>query len=248
MSGCCHYDCSVDMQCFTCKEFFPCRLCHDQAKNEEEKDPKKRHTVNRYEIAQIRCRNCNTEQAPQGICSNCSQNFGDYFCLVCRIFENNKNKCIYHCEGCNICRLGPQENFFHCYACEACLAVSLKDSHKCKQGITKVDCVICQENMFYSRIQSMSMKCGHYIHSKCYKEMLKNNIYTCPLCLKYVIDVDENAIQALDDEIKATPMPEEFKEMKVNILCNECGKKSEVNFHVFGFKCASCGGYNTSRI
>ena len=42
-------------------------------------------------------------------------------------------------------------------------------------------------------------------------------------------------------------MPEEYRDMKVNILCNECLARSEVNFHFYGMKCGECGGYNTSR-
>jgi RING finger and CHY zinc finger domain-containing protein 1 len=92
------------------------------------------------------------------------------------------------------------------------------------------------------------MKCGHWIHSKCYKSMLKNNVVICPLCQKYVIDVDEGFIERLDKEIAETDMPEEYREIMLQILCNECEQKSEAKFHIFGLKCGQCGSYNTKRI
>lgn len=49
----------------------------------------------------------------------------------------------------------------------------------------------------------------------------------------------------LDSEIEATPMPDEFKNKVVGILCNDCGKKSQVIYHVLGAKCSECFSYNT---
>lgn len=52
----------------------------------------------------------------------------------------------------------------------------------------------------------------------------------------------------LDNEIENTPMPEEYENMKVDILCRDCHVKSYVKFHVAGLKCSNCAGYNTTRI
>ena len=246
MSGCGHYNCNVDIQAFCCKEFFPCRLCHDTAKNEEEKDPKKRHAIDRYLIEVVRCRSCQKEQAPEQNCNECGIKLSDYFCRICRLYDDLSKK-IYHCEGCNICRRGPMEDFFHCYGCEACLAISQRDSHTCVAGVTKRNCVICQENLFYSRKTSIAMKCGHYIHNTCLNDMIENQHYKCPLCLKLVVNIRGRDIEMLDKEINETPMPEEFRDMMVDILCNECGAKGQAKFHVFGLKCSSCGNYNTTR-
>lgn len=245
--SCTHYDCNADIQSFCCKEFFNCRICHDTAKNEEEKDPKKMHTLNRYLIEIVRCRICKTEQPPEQNCINCGVCLGSYFCKVCRIYENNTEKKIYHCEGCKICRIGPQEYFFHCDTCEACLNISTKDTHVCTVGVMKVNCVICQENIFFSRMSSMPMKCGHFIHSTCYEEMIKSNHLTCPLCLKYVVKGVGRMTEMIDREIAATPMPEEYKSLEVDILCNECGAKSKIPFHFYGLKCQECGLFNTTR-
>jgi RING finger/CHY zinc finger protein 1 len=43
-------------------------------------------------------------------------------------------------------------------------------------------------------------------------------------------------------------MPEEYKDFKMLIMCNDCLQRSEVNFHIMGGKCKNCKSYNTSRI
>ena len=43
-------------------------------------------------------------------------------------------------------------------------------------------------------------------------------------------------------------MPEEYKDFKMLIMCNDCLQRSEVNFHIIGGKCKNCKSYNTSRI
>jgi RING finger/CHY zinc finger protein 1 len=40
-------------------------------------------------------------------------------------------------------------------------------------------------------------------------------------------------------------MPDEYKDKKVKILCNDCQERSEVTFHVLGAKCTKCHSYNT---
>lgn len=42
-------------------------------------------------------------------------------------------------------------------------------------------------------------------------------------------------------------MPDEYKDIKIKILCNDCNAKSEVPFHIVGGKCSQCKSYNTSR-
>lgn len=43
-------------------------------------------------------------------------------------------------------------------------------------------------------------------------------------------------------------MPEEYKDLKMLIMCNDCLQRSEVDFHIVGGKCKNCKSYNTSRI
>lgn len=52
----------------------------------------------------------------------------------------------------------------------------------------------------------------------------------------------------IDQEVRNTPMPEDYRDLKVHILCNECQAKEQVPFHIFGLKCPKCGTYNTKQI
>ena len=42
-------------------------------------------------------------------------------------------------------------------------------------------------------------------------------------------------------------MPEEYRNAKVNVFCNDCEQTSIVPFHVLGGKCLHCRSYNTMR-
>jgi len=53
--------------------------------------------------------------------------------------------------------------------------------------------------------------------------------------------------QELDREIAQTPMPEELRDMKMQVLCKDCHEKSQVAYHFYGLKCGACGSYNTTR-
>ena len=115
----------------------------------------------------------------------------------------------------------------------------------------KADCPICMEDLQTSRESTLWLSCLHAIHHKCYLELSKTSL-KCPVCSKSFVEksnlVDFN--ERIDAEIAATPMPEEYANMMVKILCNDCNNESEVKFHIFGLKCLSgeCGSYNTRRI
>ena len=53
----------------------------------------------------------------------------------------------------------------------------------------------------------------------------------------------------MDQAVAETGMPEEYRNLTVEMLCNDCGVKGRVPFHVIGLKCPNplCGGYNTKR-
>ena len=44
------------------------------------------------------------------------------------------------------------------------------------------------------------------------------------------------------------PMPEEYKDTKMTLLCNECLRETIIPWHIAGGKCSTCGSYNTTRI
>lgn len=54
--------------------------------------------------------------------------------------------------------------------------------------------------------------------------------------------------QRLDAEIAVTPMPQDYANWRVDVLCNDCNKPSKVQFHILGLKCSHCRSYNTRRI
>lgn len=70
---------------------------------------------------------------------------------------------------------------------------------------------------------------------------------SCPICMKSY----ENMTlvwQNRDEDIAVTPMPPEYANWKVDVLCNDCNKHSKVQFHVMGLKCSHCRSFNTRRI
>lgn len=234
--GCKHYEryCQILSPC--CSKWYSCRHCH----NENES-----HEIDRYKIKKIKCNICHTEQPVSQKCLGCGLDFARYFCGICNFFDDGKNKSIFHCEKCGLCRIGPKEDVFHCDKCGCCLNIEMKDKHTCLEKRNHSNCPICLEDLFTSILGYTILKCGHSIHPKCFKEMLKNGSYKCPLCQKLTVDLDDTL---LEKEIENTPMPDEYKNIKVKILCNECNTKSETLFHFYGMKCSNCKSFNTQRI
>lgn len=49
--GCPHYIRGCDLQCPICKQFYCCRMCHDESGTLD-------HTFPRYEVTTVRCKRC----------------------------------------------------------------------------------------------------------------------------------------------------------------------------------------------
>lgn len=177
-------------------------------------------------------------------CVNCGVCMGKYFCNICKLYDDDTSKQQYHCSGCGICRIGGRDNFFHCCTCGCCYSVLLKNSHPCVERAMHQDCPVCFEYLFESTNDVTVLPCGHTIHVSCLKEMQDHLQYACPLCSKSVCDMSK-VWESLDTEIAATPMPEPYHDKMVQILCNDCGGMSKVQFHVVGQKCPNCKSYNT---
>lgn len=77
--------------------------------------------------------------------------------------------------------------------------------------------------------------------------MAQNNQMSCPICMKSYENMDAYW-QRLDADIAVTPMPQDYANWRVDILCNDCNKPSKVQFHILGLKCSHCRSYNTRRI
>ena len=135
------------------------------------------------------------------------------------------------------------------------------------EKMSRTNCPICMEDIHTSRIPSHIPSCGHLIHRTCFDELIRGGHYACPVCQTSMLNM-ESVWQYLDHEIAATPMPVEYRNYIVSILCRDCHKVSysylkseckltranlctfqfsEVAMHPLGAKCTSCGSYNTCR-
>ncbi|WOG83752.1 hypothetical protein DCAR_0102930 [Daucus carota subsp. sativus] len=243
--GCDHYRRRCKLRAPCCNQIFTCRHCHNEFSSALS-NPKERHEIVRHEIKQVVCAVCETEQPVAHVCSSCGVKMGEYFCNICKFYDDDTKKQQFHCDDCGICRVGGRENFFHCKKCGSCYAVVLLDNHSCVENSMKSHCPICYEFLFDSVKGTLIMNCGHTIHSDCFAEMTVQNQYRCPICSKSVGDMS-TIWQRLDMEVQATPMPHEYR-YEVGILCNDCNKTSQVSFHFVGHKCSHCNSYNTRVI
>lgn len=123
--------------------------------------------------------------------------------------------------------------------------MNLQGKHKCIENVSRQNCPICLEDIHTSRIAAQVLPCGHLLHRTCYEDMLKEG-YRCPLCMRSALDMSRSWRQR-DDEVAQTPMPSEYQNMTVDILCNDCNGRSTVQFHILGMKCNICESYNTAQ-
>jgi uncharacterized CHY-type Zn-finger protein len=105
--GCEHYKRNVKMQCSTCGRWYTCRFCHDKVEN---------HPLIRKDTRNMLCMFCGTAQGASDVCASCGELAALYFCTICKLWDNEPDKNIYHCHDCGICRIGRGigKDFFHC--------------------------------------------------------------------------------------------------------------------------------------
>ncbi|KAI9928513.1 hypothetical protein MW887_001727 [Aspergillus wentii] len=105
--GCQHYKRNVKLQCYTCKRWYTCRFCHDEVED---------HHLNRRKTENMLCMLCGHAQAAAQCCQECGKQAAQYYCNVCKLWDNDSEKSIYHCNDCGICRIGQGlgKDFFHC--------------------------------------------------------------------------------------------------------------------------------------
>jgi hypothetical protein len=106
--GCEHYKRNVKIQCFECKLWWNCRYCHDQAELG--------HTLPRHKTENMLCMLCQTPGPAGQYCEHCGEQSAYYFCEICKLWDDDSTKRIYHCADCGICRLGEGlgKDFQHC--------------------------------------------------------------------------------------------------------------------------------------
>ena len=243
---CKHYKRSCGIVAPCCDQIYPCRLCH----NDEQT-----HEIDRKKVSEVVCLKCSplTRQPAAPHCASCGVLFAQYYCDICKLWDDDgEKKNIYHCEGCSICRIGPREKFFHCEKCCACYPTTLRGNHVCITGAMQNNCPICLEDMFSSRRPVVILRCGHNIHAHCQRVMNQMEILQsirCPTCSRTVADDPSEIWKELESHIEKHPMPEEIRDMRVSILCNDCNSKSsDVSLNLIAMKCHSCGSYNTNRV
>ncbi|KAK8903584.1 hypothetical protein QC760_008050 [Botrytis cinerea] len=237
--GCKHYKRNVKLQCSTCDRWYTCRLCHDEVED---------HILIRHDTKNMLCMICGCAQRAGEFCVECGERTAWYYCGVCKLWDNDSNKSIYHCNDCGICRKGRGlgKDFFHCKTCGVCMSMSLMDDHKCIERVSDCDCPICGDYMFTSPKPVVFMICGHSIHSACYIEHMQTS-YKCPICSKSVVGM-ETQFRNLDRAIDNQPMPPQFQNTLAMVSCNDCYAKSAVKYHWLGLKCAICDSYNTAQL
>ncbi|XP_055710540.1 RING finger and CHY zinc finger domain-containing protein 1 [Phlebotomus papatasi] len=235
--GCAHYKRRAKFVTPCCNKTYMCRYCHDEHES---------HYFNRRTVTQLICTECETRQRVQSECEKCGVRFGKYTCLVCNLFDDEE-KDQYHCDGCGICRVGGKDRFFHCEVCNMCLPLQLKiDGHRCVENVSRSNCPVCLEDIHTSRIPCHIPDCGHLIHRTCFEELLSSGHYACPSCQTSMIDMSK-LWEYLDQEVENSPMPKEYENYMVDILCKDCHKESNIPFHAVGLKCSFCGAYNTCQ-
>ena len=105
--GCEHYKRNIKLQCSACNKWYTCRFCHDAVED---------HMLNRRETKNMLCMLCGCAQPASEECALCSERGAWYYCDVCKLWDDDPEKSIYHCNDCGICRIGKGlgKDFFHC--------------------------------------------------------------------------------------------------------------------------------------
>lgn len=105
--GCQHYKRNVKVQCYECQHWYTCRHCHDAEET---------HNLNRKKTQNMLCMVCGTPQSAAAHCKNCGTQAACYYCDICKLWDNNSKKKIYHCPDCGICRRGEGlgKDYSHC--------------------------------------------------------------------------------------------------------------------------------------
>lgn len=241
--NCGHYIRGCKYLAHCCDKIFNCRLCHDE---EYENDLENSHKMNNPDTKKIVCKNCDKMQDFKQYCESCGLCFGRYFCDKCKFVDDDEKKQYYHCDECGICRRGKREEYEHCKNCERCFHIGHNQKCKNTKNLNR-ECPICFDDLFYSTDTTIPLSCGHNIHTKCFISSLKSGNQKCPICRK-TIAKDPRNDAFLKLMINTYQMPEEFKDKKVDILCQDCEQKSNVNFNLIAMFCPNCDSHNTTQI
>lgn len=236
-SGTCeHYTrgCSIYTEC--CRQFFSCRLCHDQVTD---------HTLDSKDVKVIRCHACSQIQLASNKCTNqmCKATFGEYYCGTCKLWSTGVD--IYHCPKCDICLKGkPDVDSKHCDTCGYCMPINHYNDHECYKYGDEI-CAMCLEDFKGCLGDVEKTKCGHVFHMSCMEKYISHDV-CCPICRKTLFDMSHTWEEI--DILKATEqIPEDFKDWRIRFQCNDCLAINQDKFSIYGNKCPACASYNTSQ-
>uniref|UniRef100_A0A2P2K0V3 Uncharacterized protein LOC105113207 isoform X1 n=2 Tax=Rhizophora mucronata TaxID=61149 RepID=A0A2P2K0V3_RHIMU len=237
--GCEHYKRNCKLRAACCGKLFTCRFCHDKVSD---------HSMDRKATSEMMCMRCLKIQPVGPVCTTPSCGglpMAKYYCSICKFFDDERN--VYHCPFCNLCRVGKGlgVDFFHCMKCNCCLAMKLVD-HKCREKGLETNCPICCDDLFTSSASVRALPCGHFMHSSCFQAYTCSH-YICPICSKSLGDMSVY-FGMLDALLASEELPEEYRDLCQDILCNDCDKKGTARFHWLYHKCSFCGSYNTRVI
>jgi RING finger/CHY zinc finger protein 1 len=237
--GCTHYqrNCRIKAPC--CQKIFTCRRCHDEQISD--------HKINRYDIETMICMFCQTTQPVNQICQHCQKSMAAYFCGICKFFDDDLTKGIWHCAACGLCRLGGKDNYVHCDICHMCLSPG---PHKHTERAFECNCPICNEYLLTSTMTPIKPEpCNHPIHASCYKKLIKNERFSCPVCNKSYSELKDFLQDYWSQKRQfknANPMPSEYRNWRIEVLCYDCEKRTESDFHWLGTECSHCHGWNNT--
>ncbi|EXC31811.1 hypothetical protein L484_020638 [Morus notabilis] len=102
-----------------------------------------------------------------------------------------------------------------------CYSKLMEDGHRRVEKAMHQNCPVCFQFLFDSTEMISILPCG----LECLKEMELHHRYSCPVCSKSVCDMSKLCVV------------DSFKHNQVWILCNDCGVKCAVQFHIVAHKC-----------
>lgn len=238
--GCEHYPRKCKLKAACCNTWVVCRFCHDH--------PSMAHAMNRFDTTEIRCMECNRVQPVREVCIGCGIRFANYFCAICKFYDDTPGKSIYHCDKCKICRVGKGigTDNFHCDRCDACVSLKYVSEHQCLKKSLDANCPICGLYIKTSTRSVVFMQCGHTMHAHCFDEYT-TEYYICPLCRKSLTDMTAY-FREVDKSVALDKLPPELRKRRAIVLCHDCGTRCDTKYHYLYLKCTGCAGYNTSLI
>lgn len=101
---------------------------------------------------------------------------------------------------------------------------------QCVENVSRANCPVCLEDIHTSRIPCHIPMCGHLLHRTCFEQLLQAGHYACPICQTSLMDMTQ-LWKYLDQQVANTPMPSEYRDYIVYILCKDCHK---VNSIIYG--------------